>query len=181
VCSVRQPSAEVADEAWVPASGWLIEPFVLVVGLVGSEKPGVAPGLDRAGVHAELFGDLVECQQAAGAESVGVAWEVAASPEPEHDPGGERLVHAGPAASGVELLGDLGVGVVVEELADQREGVGVGLAFLPGVERDRDRQAGRLPAAEADVEMDAVGPVQSDVFDQQPGDPLALARRGGGI
>ena len=87
---------------------------------------------------------------------------------------GERLVHAGASAGGVELLGGLGVGVIVEELVEHLEGVGVGLAGLPGVERDRDREAGRLAAAEADVEVDLVALVQGDVLDQQSGDPFAF-------
>ena len=37
----------------------LVEPFVLVVGLVGVEQSGAAPGVDRVRVHAELIGDLV--------------------------------------------------------------------------------------------------------------------------
>jgi hypothetical protein len=71
--------------------------------------------------------------------------------------------------------------VIVEEAADQREGVGVGLARLPGVQRDRGGEAVGLAAAEADVQVDAVGLVEGDVCDQQPGDALALARRGGRI
>ena len=55
---------------------------------------------------------------------------------------GEGLLHAGAAAGGVELLGGLGVGVIVEQAVEHREGVGVGLSCLPGVERDRDREAG---------------------------------------
>ena len=37
----------------------------------------------------------------------------------------------------VELLGGLGVGVIIEQPVDHRERVGVGLAGLPGVQRDR--------------------------------------------
>ena len=51
--------------------------------------------------------------------------------EVDDDRAGERLVHAGAPAGGVELRGGLGVGVIVEELVEQLEGVGVGLAGLP--------------------------------------------------
>jgi hypothetical protein len=66
--------------------------------------------------------------------------------------------------------------VIVEESVEHREGVRVGLAGLPGVERDRDREAGGLPAAEADVQVDLVGFVERDVLDQQAGDALAFSR-----
>jgi hypothetical protein len=104
-----------------------------------------------------------------------VAWEVGVSPDAEHDRGGERLADAGGAAGGVQLLGFFGVGVFVEELVEQRDRVGVGLSLLPGGERDRDRQAGCLPAAEADVEVDLDGLGDRDVLDLQAGGLFALA------
>ena len=69
---------------------------------------------------------------------------------------------------GVEDAGGLGVGV----------GVGVGLAELPGLGRDRDNEAGALPAGEADVQVDAVGLVQGDVVDEEADDAFAIALRG---
>jgi hypothetical protein len=81
----------------------------------------------------------------------------------------------------VELGGGLGVGVGVEQAVEQLDCVGVGLAGLPGPERDRGAEAERLAAAEADVQVDLVGAVEGDVLDQQPRDALALARRGGRV
>ena len=49
------------------------------------------------------------------------------------DAGGERLVLAGAVTGGVEGLGGLGVGVTVEEPIELGDGVGAGLAGLPGV------------------------------------------------
>ena len=66
---------------------------------------------------------------------------------------------------GVERVGGLGVGVGVEVPVERGEGVGVGLAELPGLGRNRDSEAGGLPAAEPDVQVDAVGLVQRDVVD----------------
>ena len=142
-------------EAGVAGVGWFVEPFVLVVGLVGGEQSGAVPGLDGAGVHAERVGGLVDGEQAVGAEPVVVAGELVVAAEVQDDAGGERLVLAGAVTGGVELLGGLGVGVVVEEPVEHCEGVGVGLAGLPGGGRDRDREAGGLAAAEADVQVDA--------------------------
>lgn len=68
-----EPAAHALDEPGVAGGGRLEEPFVLVVGLVGHEQAGAAPGLDGGAVHAETFGDLVEGQQAFGPEPLGVA------------------------------------------------------------------------------------------------------------
>jgi hypothetical protein len=81
----------------------------------------------------------------------------------------------------VEQLGDLGVGVGVQELVEQGEGVGVGLAGLPGRWWDRDREPGGLPAAEADVQVDLVGLGEGDVVDEQPCDAFALSLWGGRV
>jgi hypothetical protein len=84
-------------------------------------------------------------------------------------------------AGGVEPLGGLGVGVVVGQSVERGEGVGVGLAGLPGRGWDRDGQAGGLPAAEAHVQLDAVGLDQREVVEEQPGHALAFPRGGGRV
>jgi hypothetical protein len=132
-------------------------------------------------VHAESVSGLVDREQASGAQSLLVAGELVGVADLKDDVPGERLVGAGPATGGVELCGGFAVGVVVEESVEHREGVGVGLAGFPGVERDRDREAGRLSAAEADVEVELVGLVERDVLDQQPDDALAFAGGGGRV
>ena len=71
--SFGESAAHAFDEPGVAGDGWLVEPFVLVVGLVGDEEAGVAPGLDGGGVHAEAFGDFVHGEQASGSEPLGVA------------------------------------------------------------------------------------------------------------
>jgi hypothetical protein len=82
---------------------------------------------------------------------------------------------------GVERFGGLGVGVVVEEPVEGGEGVGVGLAGLPACRGDRDGEAGGLPAAEADVEVDGVGLVEGDVVDDEPDHAFAFPLGGGGV
>ena len=94
-----------------------------------------------------------------------MAGQVVAAASFEHDAGGERLALAGAVTGGVERVGGLGVGVGVEVPVERGEGVGVGLAELPGLGRNRDGEAGGLPAAEPDVQVDAVGLVQRDVVD----------------
>ena len=110
-----------------------------------------------------------------------MAGELVSVADLQDDVGGEWLVGAGAAAGGVELCGGLAVGVVIEQAVEHREGVGVGLAGFPGVERDRDREAGGLPAAEADVQVDLIGFVEGDVLDQQAGDPFAFPGGCGGV
>ena len=95
--------------------------------------------------------------------------------EVEHDPAGERFSFAGAVAGGVEGFGRAGVGVLVEQSVQRGEGVGVGLADLSAGGRDIDGEAGGLPAAEANVDVDLVGLVERDVFDQQAGDPFAFS------
>src|SRR5208283_16509 len=48
------------------------------------------------------------------------------------------------------------------------------LSELPGGERKGRRDAGGLPAAEADVEVDGVASVEGDVFDEEPDHSLAI-------
>jgi hypothetical protein len=61
----------------------------------------------------------------------------------EHDPAGEGLAFAGAVPGGLERGGGLAVGVVVEEPVEQGEGVGAGLAELPGGRRDGGVPDGR--------------------------------------
>ena len=73
------------------------------------------------------------------------------------------------------MLGDVGVGVFVEELIEQVEGVGCGLAELPCLGRDGCGEAGGLPAAEPDVQVDVVVLDEGDVVEEQAGDAFAFA------
>src|SRR5882757_11246351 len=88
---------------------------------------------------------------------------------------GERFVLAGAVTGGVECVGGLGVSVGVEEPMELGEGVGAGLAGLPGCGWDRDAEAVGLSAAEADVQVDAIGLVQGDVVDQEADHAFAVA------
>ncbi len=67
----------------------------------------------------------------------------------------------------------------VEEPVEGGEGVGVGLADLPGLRQDRDGETGGLSAAEPDVQVDTVGLVQGDVVDEADGACAVPLRRVG--
>ena len=172
--SAGEPLAEVFDEPWVARFGRVVELFVAVVGFAGCEQPGAGPCLDRVVVHAELFGDLGEREHPGGVESGLVAAELVALAEAFDDVAGERLAVEGPEVLGVEDRGDLAFGVFVEELVDLGDQLGRGFALLTDGGREREREAGGLPASEADVKVDLVGAVQRDVVDQQPRDAFAF-------
>jgi hypothetical protein len=84
-------------------------------------------------------------------------------------------------SGGVERFGGFGVGVFIEEPVQRGQGVRVGFAQLPCLVWDRQGEAGGLPAAEADVGVDAVSLGQRDVVDEQPDHAFAFPLRGGRI
>ena len=96
----------------------------------------------------------------------------------QHDPSGEEPALAGAVVGPVQLGGCLGVGVLVEEPVDVRQGLGLGLARLPGRRRDGDRDAGGLSAAEAGVEPDLAVLDQGDIVEEQSGDALVFPQWG---
>ena len=110
-----EPAALAFDEPRVAGGGWVEQSDVLVVGLVRVDQPGASPGVDGCGVNAELLGELADGEQTAGAEPLAVAGEAVGAAQFEHDPAGERLAVAGAVCVGVELGGDLSVGVIVEQ------------------------------------------------------------------
>ena len=81
----------------------------------------------------------------------------------------------------VECVGGFAVGVVVEELVEEGEGVGVGLVGFPCFGWYGDGEAGGLSAAEADVEVDLVGFGEGDVVDEEPDHAFAFSLGGGGV
>src|SRR5664279_2510338 len=87
--SVAKPVSSAAGQVRVAGSGWLVEPFVLVVGLMGDEQAGVVPGLDGGGVHAELLGDFGEGEHAPRTESCRVVGEPVFLSDVDHNCCGE--------------------------------------------------------------------------------------------
>jgi hypothetical protein len=176
--SFSQRAALSGGEAGVVGDRWFVEPFVLVVCLVGVEDPGLGPALDGAAVHFEALGELGCGEQALGAEPVGVAGQMVLVADVNDDAGGERLVLAGAVSGGVERFGRLGVGVGVQEPVECRDGVGAGLAGLPRCRWYRDGEAAGLSAAQTHVPVDAIGLVQGDVVDKQTNHAFAVPLRG---
>ncbi len=85
-------------------------------------------------------------------------------------------------AAAAQDAGDLGAGVVVQQLVDLGDGGGGGLPDLPGRFGHRQGEGAVLAAGQADVRGDGVaGAGDGDVGEQQPGDALAFAHRGGGV
>jgi putative transposase len=74
--SVGESASHAFDESGVCGVGQLIEAFVLVVGLVGSEQAGPVPGFDGGGADAETVGGLGEGEHSLGSEPFGVAGEL---------------------------------------------------------------------------------------------------------
>ena len=72
--------------------------------------------------------------------------------------------------------------MVVQQLVDLGDGGGGGLPDFPGRLGDGQGEGAVLAAGQADVRGDGVaGPGRGDVGEQQPGDALAFAHRGGGV
>src|SRR5712691_656427 len=102
--------------------------------------------------------------------------------DPLHHGGGEGLAFAVGQAAAAEDAGDLGAGVVVQEPVDRGDGAGRGLPDFPGAFGYRQGEGAVLAGGQADVRGDGVaGAGGGDVGEQQPGDALAFAGRGGGV
>src|SRR5207344_1276393 len=126
------------------------------VGVPGDE-PGVVPGLDGSGGDAELAGELGQGEHAGVAESLLAAAQVVVVADVADDERVEGAAFAAGQAAVVEDAGDLGVGVVVEELVDGGDGGGGGLAELGGGWRDGQGEGAGLAGGQADVRGDGAG------------------------
>ena len=176
--SFAQRAALSSGKAWIVVNRWLVEPFILVVCLVGVEDSGSSPALDGAGVHCEALREFGCGEQALSAEPVGVAAQIVLAADVHDDRDCERFFLAGAVTGGVERVDGFGVGVGVQEPIELGDGVRAGLAGLPGCGWDRDDKAVGLSAAETHVQVDAVGLVQGDVVDQEADHAFAVALRG---
>jgi hypothetical protein len=121
----------VVRGGWV-RSGWVVERLAFIVVALATDKAGVAPRLDRAGGHAELRGYLVQGEHAGVAEPLLPAAQPVFVADVADDQGVEGAAFAAGVAAGVEDGGDLGVGVVVQQLVDRFDDVRCGLAQFPG-------------------------------------------------
>ena len=125
---------------WRVRSGRVVERLAFIVVALATDKTGVVPGLDRAGGDAEPAGHLVQGEHAGVAEPLLPAAEPVLVADVADDQGVEGAAFAAGVAAGVEDGGDLGVGVVVQQLVDRFDDVRCGLAQFPGGFGDRQVQ-----------------------------------------
>src|ERR1035437_8919504 len=119
------------------AVGWAVLAGVVEVGAgaggpAGRGGASPLPDLDRVGGDAELCGDLVEREHARGSESLVVGRDAAVAAQLGERDDGERVAPPAGQALLVEDLDRLVVGVMVEQLVDQRDRAGRGGVRFPG-------------------------------------------------
>ena len=125
-------------------AGRRVEALAFVVVGVPGDEPGVVPDLDGFGGHAEAAGHLGQGEHAGVAEPLFAAAQPVLVADVADDEPVEGAAFAAGQAAVVEDAGDLGVGVVVEELVDGGDGLGGGFAELGGGGRDRHGEGAGL-------------------------------------
>jgi hypothetical protein len=91
--------------------------------------------------------------------ALGVAAQLVGLADLADEPGVQGLAGAAGESLVGEQVGDLGVGVFLEQCVDFGDHVGRGLADLPGCQGERQCQGVVLAASESDVDGDVVGPM----------------------
>jgi hypothetical protein len=160
----------------------VVELLSVVVVSLATDKTGVVPGFDGASGHAEGGGHFGQGEQAGLAQALSAAaWPVVADDAGDDESVEGTALAAGEAAV-VEDVGDLGVGVVVEQVVDGGHDLGCGLAQQPGWFERRQGQGVVLAAAQPGVAGDGVGGLgHGDVGDEQAGHAFAFALRRVGV
>jgi hypothetical protein len=93
-----------------------------------------------------------------------------------HDAALERPTGAGHVALGVQQGRDVSVGVLVEELIDERDDLGAGLTPLPGVQGAGERERRGRAAPKANVRREPLrGFDERDILHQQADHPFSFA------
>ena len=104
----------------------------------------MVPLFDGVGAYAEAGGGLVQADQAAGSQAL-LAWrELVLDADVVDDPGVELLAGPGCQTTLVELVGNAGLGVIVEELVDLGDDGLRGAADLVGGQAGVGLDAGGL-------------------------------------
>ena len=154
-----------------------VEARALVVVALGVQQTMFAPllhGRDRDVQHPR---DLVSGEHPGGAQMIEAALEPVLATQPQHHLGVKGESFTGAVATLVQDDRDLLVGVALGQLLEFAEDVRRRLSQLPGALRQREGEAPRGAASEADVRVDDVGPAKGDVLDKEPEHPLALPHR----
>ena len=121
-----------------------------VVGLLAGDQAEPVPAFDAAGVGVKIGGDLAEGEQPAVLQPLVVAGHLVVAGQLGDALAVPGVPVAAGVACGVELAGDLGVGVAVEQLADQPGDLAGGLPALPGGLREGQAEDVVTAAGEAD-------------------------------
>jgi len=165
---------------WAGLAGVVAEDAA-VVGLLAGDQAEPVPALDAAGMGVKTGGDLAEGEQPAVLQPLVVAGHLVVVRQFGDAFAVPWVPVAAGVACGVQLAGDLGVGAVVEQLADQLGDLAVGGAQLPGVLGEGEAED-VVAAWEADGCGDGVVAAgEGDVGDQEADQSFAFAHRGAGV
>jgi hypothetical protein len=96
----------------------IVEALPFVVVSVGGEVAGASPPLHRGRVRPQEFGDFLEGEQAPTAEARVAVLESVGASEPGDGREAEAIGHAGAEPARVEDVGDLAIGMLVEQAID---------------------------------------------------------------
>ena len=175
------------DRAAAPAAPTLRldRPLEQALAVVAEKRGGEAalarPALDRGWMGTEHLGNLRQRQEAASAQAGVSIGQGVLLAQVDDDSGGEPVGDARVQAARVEDLGDLRVGVAIEEPIDLGHDGGIGPPEIGGIAGQGQPDGPDDAAAEADVGDDLVSAHQGDVVEQQPDHALALPLRRGGV
>ena len=137
------------------------------------------PNLHGVRGNLQAVRDLVSGQHPAGSKALVPGAEPLAVSDMLHDAAVKRVARAGPIPARVQQRRDRRVGMLVEELIDQRHDFRVGLTKLPGIERPCERERGGGPTAKTDVRGEAVRRLDhGDILHEQADHafPFAIGR-----
>lgn len=109
------------------AARFLVEALALVVDVMAAEQPGSSPYLDGPPCNSEPLGQLAGGQHSCFAQPIIPAFQAVGFSDVADEKPMQVSAFAGPIAAFIQELGDLPVGVLVEESVDLCDHRGMGL------------------------------------------------------
>ena len=153
-----------------------VEPLSQCIANTGAEAAVATEATECGATDAELGADLSSRDPAGGEQALLEAGELGRCAYPPDADGVEGFTRACAETALVELVGDLGVGVLVEQHVDLPPYVLVSGAQLLSREWAGHRQRGGRAAPETDVGGDLALFEERDVLDDQREHSFALTR-----